>query len=130
MTNESLSVTSISLSLTANDIDRSLAWYTDVLGFTIDQKHEREGTMVAVSLKAGDARIVLGRDDGAKGLNRVKGAGCSMMFTTTQDIDALAQRIKAAGGALLTEPETAPWGPRLFRIADPDGFTFVFSSPR
>ena len=118
------------MSLTVNDIDRSLAWYTGVLGFTIDQRHEREGKMMAVSLKAGDVRILLGRDDGAKGWDRVKGLGLSMMLTTTQDIDGLAQRIRDAGGTLATEPETAPWGPRLFRVKDPEGFLFVISSPR
>jgi uncharacterized glyoxalase superfamily protein PhnB len=126
----SLQASSLNVAFTVNDIDRSLAWYTDVLGFAIDQRHEREGKLVAVSLKAGAIRILLGRDDGAKGWDRVKGVGFSVQFATPQNIDELAQRIKAAGATLHTEPETAPWGARLFRLKDPDGFLLVISSER
>ena len=52
-------------------------WYRDAVGFTVDQNYEREEKLMAVSLKAGDVRILLTRDDGAKGWNRAKGAGCS-----------------------------------------------------
>ena len=126
----SLQANTVNVAFTVNDIDRSLAWYTGVVGFVIDQRHEREGKLMAVSLRAGSVRMLLGRDDGAKGWDRVKGVGFSVQFTTSQNIDELAQRIKAAGGALATEPETAPWGARLFRLKDPDGFLLVISSER
>jgi len=48
------------------DLDTSLAWYNDVLGFTIDRKIEREGKL-DVALRAGIARISINQDDGAKG---------------------------------------------------------------
>src|SRR5713101_6290626 len=59
--------------LTVKDLQKSLAWYCDVVGFTVDRKHEREGKLIAVSLQAGDVRILINQDDGAKGLDRVKG---------------------------------------------------------
>ena len=108
----------------------SLAWYCDVVGFTVDRKHEREGRLVAVSLKAGDVRILLGQDDGAKGLDRVKGAGFSLQITTAQNLDELASRIKEHGGNLLSEPADMPWGVWMFRVQDPDGFRFTISSER
>jgi uncharacterized glyoxalase superfamily protein PhnB len=125
---ESFRAKELSASLTVNDLEKSLAWYTDVLGFTIDKKHEREGNLVAVSLKAGTVRILLGRDDGKKGMDRKKGEGMSLQITTSQDVDAIANRIKAAGGTLATEPMDMPWGARAFRVEDPNGFKFVFSS--
>jgi uncharacterized glyoxalase superfamily protein PhnB len=51
-----------------------------------------------------------------------------MQFTTDQDIDEIADRIKEHGGALETEPTDMPWGPRVFRVLDPDGFRLVFST--
>jgi uncharacterized glyoxalase superfamily protein PhnB len=120
----------LSASLTVNDLEKSLAWYTDVLGFTVDQRHEREGKVMAVSLKAGDVRVLIGRDDGAKGFDRVKGEGFSMMITTEQNIDDLAKAIEARGGTLATQPTDMPWGARVFRVQDPDGFKFAISSPR
>jgi uncharacterized glyoxalase superfamily protein PhnB len=117
-------------SMTVNDLQKSLTWYTDVFGFTIDQKYERDGKLAGVALKAGAVRILINQDDGAKGVERVKGQGLSLMFTTSQNIDAVANRIKAAGGALDMEPADMPWGARIFRLTDPDGFKFVVSTPR
>jgi uncharacterized glyoxalase superfamily protein PhnB len=125
---QSLNGTDLSASLTVKDVRASLAWYRDVLGFTLDREHEREGKLIAVSLSAGTVRILLGRDDGAKGLDRVKGEGFSLQITTKQSIDEIANRIKAQGGTLATEPADMPWGVRMFRVVDPDGFKLTFSS--
>ena len=125
---ESLRGRSLWASLTVNDLQKSLAWYRDVVGFTVDQEHEREGRLVAVSLKAGDVRILLGQDDGAKGWDRKKGEGFSLQVVTAQDVDEVAQRIREHGGTLNSEPMDMPWGARVFRVVDPDGFKLAISS--
>ncbi len=117
-------------SLTVRDIQTSLSWYVDVLGFTVSQRHEREGILRAISLRAGDVQLVIGLDDGARGFDRVKGEGFSLQITTDDDIDDVAARIKRAGGVLVTEPTTMPWGARAFRVHDPDGFKLTISTPR
>ncbi len=127
---ESFRARALSASLTVNDIAKSLAFYHDVLGFTVDRRHEREGTLFSVSLKAGDVRVLLNQDDGKKGLNRVKGVGFSLQFTTEQDIDTLAATIRERGGRFETEPMDTRFGTRIFRVADPDGFKLTISSPR
>lgn len=118
----------ISASLTVKDLRKSLDWYQDVVGFSVDRRHEREGKLVAVSLKAGDVRVLIGQDDGARGWDRAKGEGFSLHITTDQNIDDLASRIKARGGSLLSEPVDMPWGARVFRVQDPDGFKIAISS--
>lgn len=118
----------LSASLTVNDLSKSLAWYQDVVGFTVDRKHEREGKLVAVSLRAGDVQILIGQDDGAKGWDRAKGEGFSLRIETDQNIDELANQIKARGGSLELEPTDMPWGARVFRVKDPDGFKIAISS--
>src|ERR1043166_3931557 len=85
---ESFRAVTLSASLTVKDLQKSLAWYRDVVGFTVDQEHEREGKLRAVSMKAGAVRILLGQDDGARGLDRVKGEGVSLQMTTAQTADA------------------------------------------
>jgi len=119
----------LSASLTANDIHKSLAWYSDVLGFTVVEKYEREGKLQFVSLKAGAVELGLGQDDGAKGLNRIKGEGFSFRITTAQKVDDIAKRIKTAGGTLESDPIDA-YGARAFTVRDPDGFKIVISSER
>ena len=120
---------SLEASLTVADVRRSVAWYRDVLLFTVDREFERDGRLFAVSLRAGAIRILLTQDDGAKGADRAKGAGFSLQITTAQDIDALAFNAKRTGAVLDTEPADA-WGARVFRLRDPDGFRLVVSSPR
>lgn len=120
---------SLDASLTVRDLAASLAWYRDVVGFTVDREHRRDDKLLAVSLRAGSARILLGQDDGAKGLDRAKGEGFSLRLTTSQDIDTIASGIIARGGALESEPIDL-FGMRAFRLRDPDGFRFTISSQR
>jgi uncharacterized glyoxalase superfamily protein PhnB len=120
---------SLSASLTVKDLNASLAWYQNVLGFTVSQKHERNGVLRAISLAAGSAQILINQDDGAKGADREKGQGLSFMLTTADNVDELYARAKAAGGAV--EGEVAEFGGRrAFRLRDPDGFRFTISTER
>ena len=119
----------LAASLTVRDLAASLVWYRDVVGFTVDREFARDGVMRAVSLRAGSVRILLGQDDGSKGLDRVKGEGFSLQFTTRASIDDLATGIQSRGTVLVSEPADA-FGARVFRVRDPDGFLLVFSSER
>lgn len=120
----------ISASITVKDLQASRAWYNEIVGFEIENAYERDGKVFAVALRAGAVRILLNQDDGAKGRDRVMGQGFSLQITTDQSIDAVANRIKAAGGTLVTEPADMPWGVRAFRLEDPDGYKWSISSPR
>jgi len=120
---------SLSASLSVKDLDASLAWYTNVLGFSIMQKHERGGSVRAISLSAGAAQVLINQDDGAKGTDRAKGEGMSFMLTTADNIDDLAAKAKAAGATLDSEPAEFG-GRRAFRLRDPDGFRFTISTER
>lgn len=125
---EPLTAQSLEPSLTVGDVRRSANWYRDVLGFMIDREFEREGRLIAISLRAGTIQLLVIQDDGKKG-DRVKGEGFSLQITTPQNIDAIAGRAKQAGAVLDTEPTDA-FGVRVFRLRDPDGFRLVISSPR
>ena len=124
-----LQARTLSIALTANDLDRSLRFYTDGLGFTVDQREEKDGKLQGVMLKAGDASIGLSQDDFAKGRNRVKGVGLSLYFETEQDIHMLARRAKDAGIKLDQEAGPLAWGPVGFSATDPDGFKIWVSNP-
>ncbi len=125
---ESFRGRALAATLTVNDLQKSIAWYRDVAGFTVAQLHEWDGEVRGASLVAGNVSLMLGQDDGAKGWDRVKGDGMSFYITTAQDVDTVAQRIRDAGGVLETEPADMPWGVRAFRVADPDGFKISISS--
>ena len=115
-------------SLTVRDLEASLAWYRDVVGFHVEEAHEYEGQVRGYTLIAGTQRLLLGQDDGAKGLDRVKGQGMRFYLETAHDVDVIASLIKSRGGTLASEPEDMPWGPRAFNLVDPDGFAFTIMS--
>lgn len=123
-----MSAESLQISITAADARRSATWYRDALGFVIDREMTRDDRVIAVGISAGNAKMLLTQDNGAKGTDRPKGEGFSMQITTRDNIDALAARAKQAGAVLDTEPSDA-WGKRVFRLRDPDGLRLVIASP-
>ncbi|MEO5511433.1 MAG: VOC family protein [Longimicrobiales bacterium] len=125
---ESFRARALSASITVKDIHASLVWYNEIAGFYVAQRHDRDGKLQAVVLKAGDVRVIIGQDDGAKGWDRTKGEGVSLRFTTMQNIDDVAKRIQERGGVLETEPTDMPWGARVFTLRDPDGYKLVIST--
>ena len=120
---------STSVSITVKDLQKSVTWFQNVFGFGIERTYEFDGKVAIVAMKAGDVRISLNQDDGAKGWDRIKGLGFSINIWTTEDIDGIASRIKASGGTLDSEPVDAPWGARFFRLTDPDGYKFAVLKP-
>jgi uncharacterized glyoxalase superfamily protein PhnB len=125
---EPLRLRSVAPSFTVNDIEKSLAWYRDVLGFVVKDRWEHEGKLAGVELAAGGVLFMLGQDDWKKGRDRVKGEGFRIYCKTAQDVDRLAAQVKARGGKLTQEPRDEPWGTRDFAVVDPDGFKITIGS--
>lgn len=126
---ETLKLKSTAPGFTVNDIDKSLAFYRDAVGFTLEERWEEQGKLRGVQLKAGSVDFMLGQDDWKKGRDRKKGEGFRMYCETTQDVDVLAKGIQARGGILDEEPSDQPWGMRTFSLTDPDGFKITIGAP-
>jgi len=131
MTATALNATTLGCSITCKDLEASLRFYREAVGFTVAQSFEHEGKVVAAVVAGGDIRIVLNQDDGKLGWDRIKGQGFYLQINVAgpADVDAAAERIKAAGSALLSEPADRPWGARMFQFLDPDGYKLGVSTP-
>jgi uncharacterized glyoxalase superfamily protein PhnB len=125
---ESLRLRSAGPSFTVNDLQRSLAFYCDLLRFVLKERWEQDGVLRGVELVAGSVSFWLAQDDWKKGRERVKGQGLRIYCSTTQDVDTIADRLRSAGITLLEEPKDQPWGGRDFAVVDPDGFTISIAS--
>lgn len=123
--------TALGCSLTCKDVEASIRWYRDLLGFTVAHQFERDGKVAGAVITAGNIRIVLNQDDGKLGWDRIKGQGIYLQISvaTPADVDAAAERIRAGGGTLLNEPTDQPWGMRVFQFKDLDGFKLGVSTP-
>jgi predicted enzyme related to lactoylglutathione lyase len=119
---ETLRLRAFEPSLTVKDLEESTRFYTDVLGFIVSDRWTDAGVLKGVMLKAGVCTLGLSQDDGAKGRNRTMGEGVRIWCQTAQDINALAVRIKAAGGTLTEEPTDQSRGSRRLGVDDPDGY--------
>ena len=126
-----MNATNLGCSITCKDLEASLRFYRDAIGFEVAETYENEGKVVAAVLAAGDCHIVLNQDDGKLGWDRIKGQGFYLQINVAAgaDVDAAAARIKAAGGGLLSEPADRDWGARMFQFKDPDGFKLGVSTP-
>jgi uncharacterized glyoxalase superfamily protein PhnB len=122
-----LQAKTLSPTFTVNDLQKSIAFF-EALGFAVEEKWEDKGVLLGVMLRAGEARINLSQDDWKKGRDRQKGVGMRIFVSTTQDIDQLAARAKAAGVAVDAEPHDTPWGSRAFEVTEPSGFKLTISS--
>jgi uncharacterized glyoxalase superfamily protein PhnB len=117
---------SLAPSLTVNDLAQSMKWYCDVIGFSVQQRWEREGALVGAELQAGDVTVYLSQEDGQKGRDRIKGEGFRLYWYTDQ-VDQIAAGIKARGGTLASEPKDE-WGARSFNLVDPTGYKITITT--
>ena len=123
-----LQVKELSTILTVDNLEQSVAFF-ERLGFGIEERWEEKGTLLGVTLRAGEGRIDLTQDDWKKGRERQKGVGTRISISTEQDIDQLAATAKKAGVSLDTEPHDTPWGGRAFEVTEPSGFKLTIFSP-
>src|SRR2546428_10205229 len=94
---ESLRLRSVAASFTVNDLPKSIAWYRDVLGFTLGERWEEAGQQRGIQLKAGGCHIMPNPDDFAKGRDRRKGEGCRAWVSPVQHITPIAARLRPTG---------------------------------
>ncbi|MEO8359778.1 MAG: VOC family protein [Vicinamibacteria bacterium] len=130
-TTAAINATNLGCSLTCKDVEASIRFYRDAIGFAVGHTFENEGKVTAAVVEAGDCRIVLNQDNGKLGWDRIKGQGFYLQINVASltDVDAAAARITAAGGKLIDEPADRPWGVRMFQFSDLDGFKFGVSTP-
>lgn len=111
------------LLLETPDLNRALAFYVDVLGFTIRNREPFRGGMDFVSTHQG-LGLVQAADSAAKG---ERGALNHLCFQAA-GVDGLAARAAAAGYQVLRGPGPGPYGHTVY-VADPDGHEIELFEP-
>lgn len=120
--------------LEAEDVAETVAFYTDVLGFSIgDSIEEAPGDLVWASLVRDDVRLMFtarhthdggGQDHEHPGSPIMTGA----LYFNVDDVDTFALDL---GGkvALGSGPRTMPHGMREISLVDPNGYVLIFGTP-
>lgn len=101
--------------LRVSDMGRSVAYYTDVLGF-----RQNWGDSIFAELSRGETNIMLAHGD--------QGRGKAWLYVGVNDVDALRDEIAPKGGVIRQGPSNYPWGARELHVEDLDGNVLRFGS--
>lgn len=114
-------VAPVSRHLAVSDVDRSINFYRDVLGFDV---RSLAGPVEAIY---GPARIIFGSEDNALDSTlQPRPRGAAMLFFETDNVAGMRDAIRTRGGEV-SELEKVNWlKMQMFQIRDPDGHTVWF----
>ena len=117
--------------LAVADIDASVRFYAEVLGFDVGFTLPGEdGKLIHASVRRGDSVLMFGRLDPNNSHDQGQlGRGVVLYATVAdnEDIDLYFQRVRDAGATVVQEPTDQFWGHRDWGITDPDGYLLFIS---
>ena len=121
---------SVTPNLLVANIDRSTAFYRDVLGFSVKQTVPDQSPFVFVWLERDGIPVFLNdpkavEDDVAGSASRPSG-GTATMFFVISDVDGFHARV-APRAKVVMPLKTQFYGMREFAIEDPDGHLLTFA---
>lgn len=131
-----MTLTDVVPNLIVSDIDRSTAFYRDVLGFTIVTTVPEQAPFVFVWLQRDGVSVFLNARAGVEGdvpdlVQRPVG-GTAMLFitveapTTAEGVDALMASIGPKAKVVMPLKDQF-YGMREFGVEDPDGYVIFFA---
>lgn len=99
------------------NLDRQRTFYERLFGAVETTRFPADGPAFFVGLKLGDSHIGLVHEAGVD----LSAPSRILLSVEVGHVDALLERVEAAGGRVLGEPTDMPWGQRVSHIHDPDG---------
>jgi len=125
-----MTVQTIEFILTVPSIEETQEWYRRVLGWQTDTDiFDQQGVCLFGS--------VIGNPDGFKGFNLNRWTGDAARYNAAENhltaliyvdnVDALYERVVAAGHQPDSAPENQFWGARTFLLHDLNGFALNFA---
>jgi uncharacterized glyoxalase superfamily protein PhnB len=126
-TGKSAAVRQLKPLLAVSDIQRSIEFYRDRLGFSLTGQAENEGKIFWCSMERGDSAIMLQQAEDEDGPAEGRGRGVSF-YLICDDADAIYAELTARG-LQLNPPTVAYYGMKQVVVPEPDGYYLCFESP-
>jgi len=105
------------------DMQRSLGFYRDLLGFRRDYGFPSEEAPLYAALSVDGGKLALGFTD------QPVQSGSTAIWLYTDDVDAAVGELEAAGVPVVAAPADQPWGERVASVSDPDGYVVHLGAP-
>jgi uncharacterized glyoxalase superfamily protein PhnB len=112
--------------LVVEDLQASIRFYCEGLGFTVEGRAESDGRLFWCRLVRGGASIMLQQWDPEDGPKENRGRGVSLYFLC-DDVDVLYAEL-LSNGLTLGPPHTEDYGMRQLFVPEPDGYLICFES--
>jgi catechol 2,3-dioxygenase-like lactoylglutathione lyase family enzyme len=127
-------VTRVGTILAVADVDRSVAFYGDHLGFLVDATYDDPPY---ATLKRNGVRLSFAEQGhpapDRPGVTMVAPADPSrlpvVLVLEVDDAHEVHERLVAEGAPLLAAPYAPPWGGLRFFVVDPDGYLVEIEQP-
>jgi uncharacterized glyoxalase superfamily protein PhnB len=98
-----------------DNVPAAVAYYRDVLGFSINYQQDDLGVMYRDAITI----LLIARTEAHKGIGSFE--------AYVSNADALYEELLAKGAKILGPPVSRPWGLREFRVIDPEGNRLTFA---
>jgi catechol 2,3-dioxygenase-like lactoylglutathione lyase family enzyme len=112
--------------LLVRDIERSVEFYRDRLGFKLAGQAEAQGKMFWCRLERGGASLMLQQAESEDGPAEGRGRGVAFYFIC-DDADAMHADLSSRG-LQLDPPKVAYYGMKQLFVPEPDGYSLCFES--
>jgi predicted enzyme related to lactoylglutathione lyase len=118
--------------VTVDDIDASVAFYSDALGLEVQNNVENGGFHWVTLGSAEQPGLGIVLSEPHAGRSQADGDAIQELLTKgvlpmlvfrSNDLDALFEKVQASGAEVLQEPMDQGWGPRDCAFRDPSGNT-------
>jgi len=116
--------------LVVSNVERSVAFYRDILGFTLTQKVPDESPLVFAIVQSGDVEVFLNAPEPAVAeYPAFKSRPIGGTLTLFMEVDGIKSLHDAlAGRVTVVMPLERKWyGVTEFAITDPDGYVITFA---
>jgi catechol 2,3-dioxygenase-like lactoylglutathione lyase family enzyme len=120
--------------LAVGDVDRSLAFYRDVIGFAVEATYDDPpyatltlaGTRLSLAEQGHTAED---RPDVEMSVPENPSKAAVVVVVEVEDARAVYAELQGKGARFLAEPYEPPWGGCRFFCIDPDGYLVEIEQP-
>jgi catechol 2,3-dioxygenase-like lactoylglutathione lyase family enzyme len=123
MSEASSRISSVVAQLRTNDLERTIRFYTEYLGFNVDFRYED----FYAGVRAGNSVVHLKLDDSDDpSIDYVKQRGHFHLYVETPDVAAAAAALEKKGIELVDKVHETAWGTKEFVVEDDQGHTIYY----
>lgn len=117
--------------LNVANIERSLAFWRDLVGFEVVGRFEEAGVLRWVRLKSGGVDLMLNAPDKTLGKTRAVPDSYTdaVLYFGVPSVQALCEGLRAKGFDA-PDPKAEDYGVEEMLLRDPDGYEVAFTGPR